>query len=209
MSKILLINGSPNEKGCTYTALAEIAATLHEQGVETEMIWLGKKPVQDCIACHSCMKTGCCVFADIVNETADKLAAADGLVVGSPVYYGGPTGFITSFLDRLTFSCTKDARMHGKVAASIVSCHRAGATTAFDRLNKYFQMSNMVVVGSQYWNEVHGFTPDEVRKDLEGLQTMRTLARNIAWITKCIEAGKQAGIDYPTHEPVIMTNFID
>ena len=130
MSKILLINGSPNEKGCTYTALAEIAATLHEQGVETEMIWLGKKPVQDCIACHSCMKTGCCVFADIVNETADKLAAADGLVVGSPVYYGGPTGFITSFLDRLTFSCTKDARMHGKVAASIVSCRRGGATAA-------------------------------------------------------------------------------
>ncbi len=209
MSKILLINGSPNEKGCTYTALAEIAATLHEQGVETEMIWLGKKPVQDCIACHSCMKTGRCVFADIVNETADKLAAADGLVVGSPVYYGGPTGFITSFLDRLTFSCTKDARMHGKVAASIVSCRRGGATAALDRLNKYFQMSNMVVVGSQYWNQVHGFTPDEVRKDLEGLQTMRTLARNIAWITKCIEAGRQAGIDYPTHEPVTMTNFID
>mgnify|MGYP002308655316 CR=1 FL=1 len=113
------------------------------------------------------------------------------------------------FLDRLTFSCTKDARMHGKVAASIVSCRRGGATAAFDRLNKYFQMSNMVVVGSQYWNQVHGFTPDEVRKDLEGLQTMRTLARNIAWITKCIEAGRQAGIDYPTHEPVTMTNFID
>ena len=153
MSKILLINGSPNEKGCTYTALAEIAATLHEQGVETEMIWLGKKPVQDCIACHSCMKTGRCVFTDIVNETADKLAAADGLVVRFPpsFTYGGPTGFITSFLDRLTFSCTKDARMCGKVSASIVSCRRGGATAAFDRLNKYFQMSNMVVVGSQYW----------------------------------------------------------
>ena len=151
----------------------------------------------------------CVAGQPLLDHVLDKLAAADGLVVGSPVYYGGPTGFITSFLDRLTFSCTKDARMCGKVSASIVSCRRGGATAAFDRLNKYFQMSNMVVVGSQYWNQVHGFTPDEVRKDLEGLQTMRTLARNIAWITKCIEAGKQAGIDYPTHEPVIMTNFID
>ena len=209
MSKILLINGSPNEKGCTYTALAEIAATLHEQGVETEMIWLGKKPVQDCIACHSCMKTGRCVFADIVNETADKLAAADGLVVGSPVYYGGPTGFITSFLDRLTFSCTKDTRMHGKVAASIVSCRRGGATASFERLNQFFLMNNMHAVGSQYWNQVHGFTAEDVRRDAEGLQTMRTLGQNMAYLLKAQEAAEAAGLPKPVYEPPVFTNFMD
>lgn len=209
MSKILLINGSPHEKGCTYTALHEMAETFAKLDVETELLWLGKKPLQDCIACNQCMKTGHCAFSDIVNETAAKIKDFAGIVVGSPVYYGGPTGIITSFLDRLTFSCTKDARLQGKLAASVVSCRRGGATAAFDRLNKYFQMSNMAVVGSQYWNQVHGFTPDEVRKDLEGLQTMRTLARNMAWLAKCIEAGRQAGIDDPQHEPVTMTNFID
>ena len=207
MSKILLINGSPNEKGCTYTALAEIAATLHEQGVETEMIWLGKKPVQDCIACHSCMKTGRCVFADIVNETADKLAAADGLVVGSPVYYGGPTGFITSFLDRLTFSCTKDARMHGKVAASIVSCRRGGASATFDQLNKYFTISGMPVASSQYWNSIHGNNAQEAAQDAEGLQVMRTLGRNVAFLVKSIAFGKEA-MGLPEKEKRVGTNFI-
>lgn len=209
MSKILLVNGSPHEKGCTYTALHEMAETFAKLGVETELLWLGKKPLQDCIACNKCMELGHCIFDDIVNETAAKLKDCAGIVVGSPVYYAGPTGMVTSFLDRLTFSCTKDSRLHGKLAASIVSCRRGGATAAFDRLNKYFQMSNMAVVGSQYWNQVHGFTPDDVRQDLEGLQTMRTLARNMAWLAKCIEAGKKAGIEYPTHEPIVMTNFID
>lgn len=209
MSKILLVNGSPHEKGCTYTALHEMAETFAKLGVETELLWLGKKPLQDCIACNKCMELGHCIFDDIVNETAAKLKDCAGIVVGSPVYYAGPTGMVTSFLDRLTFSCTKDSRLHGKLAASIVSCRRGGATAAFDRLNKYFQMSNMAVVGSQYWNQVHGFTPDDVRKDIEGLQTMRTLARNMAWLVKCIEAGKKAGIEYPQHEPITMTNFID
>lgn len=209
MSKILLVNGSPHEKGCTYTALHEMAETFAKLGVETELLWLGKKPLQDCIACNKCMELGHCIFDDIVNETAAKLKDSAGIVVGSPVYYAGPTGMVTSFLDRLTFSCTKDSRLHGKLAASIVSCRRGGATAAFDRLNKYFQMSNMAVVGSQYWNQVHGFTPDDVRKDIEGLQTMRTLARNMAWLVKCIEAGKKAGIEYPQHEPITMTNFID
>ncbi|XOQ26636.1 MAG: FMN-red domain-containing protein [Mitsuokella multacida] len=195
MSKILLVNGSPHEKGCTYTALHEMAETFAKLGVETELLWLGKKPLQDCIACNKCMELGHCIFDDIVNETAAKLKDCAGIVVGSPVYYAGPTGMVTSFLDRLTFSCTKDSRLHGKLAASIVSCRRGGATAAFDRLNKYFQMSNMAVVGSQYWNQVHGFTPDDVRQDLEGLQTMRTLARNMAWLAKCIEAGKKAGIE--------------
>lgn len=209
MSKILLINGSPHEKGCTYTALHELAETFGQLGIEAEIIWLGKKPLQDCVACGGCMKLGHCVFDDIVNETATKLADCGGIVVGSPVYYAGPTGMVTSFLDRLTFSCSRDKTLQGKLAAAVVSCRRGGATAAFDRLNKYFQMSNMAVVGSQYWNQVHGFTPDEVRKDREGLQTMRTLARNMAWLLKCIEAGQQAGIEFPQHEPLIMTNFID
>ena len=206
MSKILLVNGSPHEKGCTYTALHEMAKTFAKLDVETELLWLGKKPLQDCTACNQCLKTGRCVFSDVVNETADRLKDFDGIVVGSPVYYAGPTGIVTSFLNRLTFSCTKDGR---KLAASVGACRRGGATAAFDRLNKYFQMSNMAVVGSQYWNQVHGFTPDEVRKDLEGLQTMRTLARNMTWLAKCIEAGRKAGIEYPEHEPITMTNFID
>ena len=209
MSKILLVNGSPHEKGCTYTALSEMEKTFAESGVETELLWLGKKPLQDCIACGKCMELGRCIFPDIVNEAAQKLRECIGIVVGSPVYYAGPTGMVTSFLDRLAFSGSRDAIMSGKLAASVVSCRRGGATAAFDRLNKYFQMNNMAVVGSQYWNQVHGFTPDDVRKDLEGLQTMRTLARNMAWLAKCMEAGRQAGIEAPKHEPVILTNFIN
>lgn len=209
MSKILLVNGSPHEKGCTYTALSEMEKTFAESGVATELLWLGKKPLQDCIACGKCMELGRCIFPDIVNEAAQKLRECIGIVVGSPVYYAGPTGMVTSFLDRLAFSGSRDAIMSGKLAASVVSCRRGGATAAFDRLNKYFQINNMAVVGSQYWNQVHGFTPDDVRKDLEGLQTMRTLARNMAWLAKCIEAGRQAGIEAPKHEPVILTNFIN
>ena len=206
MSKILLINGSPHEKGCTYTALSEIADTLTQNDVESEILYLGTKPVAGCIACGKCFQTGRCVFDDKVNEVLEKLDEYDGIVVGSPVYYAGPTGQLCAFLDRLFF-CS-ERRMAGKLGAAVVSCRRGGASAAFDRLNKYFTICNMTVVGSQYWNQVHGFTPEDVRKDEEGLQTMRTLAQNIAWLLKNRDAGKAQGISAPVYEARINTNFI-
>ena len=207
MSKILLINGSPNEKGCTYTGLSEVAKALEKEGVETELLWLGTKPMQDCIACGKCQTLGRCVFDDLVNEAAGKFRDCAGMVVGSPVYYGGSTGRIRSFLDRLFFAHGRKI-CSGKLAASVVSCRRGGASEAFAQLNMYFGMLNMVVVGSQYWNQIHGFTPDDVRKDEEGLQTMRTLAQNIAWLAKCIDAGDKAGIPHPQYEAFTPTHFI-
>ena len=206
MSKILLINGSPNEKGCTYTALCEIANTLAQNGVDSELLYLGKKPVAGCIDCGKCFQTGRCVFDDKVNEVLEKLDEYDEIVVGSPVYYAGPAGQLCAFLDRLFF-CS-GGRMAGKLGAAVVSCRRGGASAAFDRLNKYFTICNMTVVGSQYWNQVHGFTPEDVRKDEEGLQTMRTLAQNMAWLLKNREAGKAQGISAPVYEARISTNFI-
>lgn len=206
--KILLINGSPNEHGCTDTALQEIVATLNENGVDSEILWLGKQAMQDCIACFKCQETGRCVFDDLVNKTADRMDEFGGIVVGSPVYYGGPTGRLTSFLDRLFFSVDKK-KIAGKVAASVVSCRRGGASAAFERLNQYFLMTNMHVVSSQYWNQVHGYTPEDVKKDSEGLQTMRTLAQNIAWLLKSIDSGEKAGIQKPVYENTVYTNFID
>ena len=206
MSKVLLINGSPPEHGCTYTALKEIADTLSKYEVESEILYLGKQPVAGCIACGGCFQTGRCVFNDKVNEVLEKLDEYDGIVVGSPVYYAGPTGQVCAFLDRLFYS--SGGRMAGKLAASVVSCRRGGASAAFDRLNKYFGISNMHIVGSQYWNQVHGFTPEDVKKDEEGLQTMRTLAQNMAWLLKDMEAGKAAGVPFPVYEAPLRTHFI-
>ncbi len=203
--KVLLINGSPHEKGCTYTALAEVASALGACGVETETLWIGKKPVPGCIACRNCKRTGKCVYEDEVNACLARLNEFDGMVVGSPVYYAGPSGQLTAFLDRLFYAGTGFA---GKLGAAVVSCRRGGAATAFDRLNKYFTMYSMPIVSSQYWNMVHGNTPDEVKKDLEGMQTMRTLGNNMAWLLKCIEAGKKEGILFPAPEPAVRTNFI-
>ncbi len=207
MKKILLINGSPNEHGCTDTALREIANTLVREGVESELLYLGKKPIAGCIACGKCSTTGRCVFDDLVNKVLERLEEYAGMVVGSPVYYAGPAGQLCAFLDRL-FYCSED-RMAGKLAASVVSCRRGGASAAFDRLNKYFGICNMHIVGSQYWNQVHGFTPQDVRKDEEGLQTMRTLAQNMAWLLKNIQAGEEQGIPYPQYENRLRTHFID
>ena len=204
--KVLLINGSPNEKGCTFTALEEVAGSLRKNGIETELYWIGKKAVQGCIACMKCQQTGHCVFNDGVRELADRLEEFDGLVVGSPVYYAGPNGSLCAFLDRFFFS--GGDRLEGKPAACVVSCRRGGASAAFDRLNKYFTIRNMPVVSSQYWNQVHGFTPEDVRKDLEGMQTMRTLGENMAYMLKCIEAGRKAGVPEPVHEEIVFTNFI-
>lgn len=206
MSKVLLINGSPHELGCTYTALKEVAETLEKNGVETEILYLGTKPVAGCIACGKCGQTGRCVFNDQVNQVLEKLDEYSGIVVGSPVYFAGPTGQICAFLDRL-FYCGGD-RMKGKVAAAVVSCRRGGATAAFDRLNKYFTISNMHVAGSQYWNQIHGKTPAQAVKDLEGLQTMRTLGQNMAWLIKSIAAGEASGLAAPEYEKTQITNFI-
>lgn len=204
--KVLLLNGSPNEKGCTYTALSEVAGKLNEQGIETELVQIGRAPVAGCIDCGACFKTHRCVFDDLVNEIAAKVDEFDGIVVGSPVYYAGPSGQLCALLDRL-FQVT-GRRMAGKVGAGVVSCRRGGATAAFDRLNKYFTITNMVVASSQYWNQVHGNTPEEVLKDIEGLQTMRTLAENMAWLMKSIAAGRAVGVTPPQYEKRIYTNFI-
>lgn len=204
--KVLLINGSPNEHGCTCTALREVEGVLVKHGIETELLYLGKKPVAGCIACGHCFKTGKCVWNDAVNEVIGRLDTLDALVVGSPVYYAGPSGQLTAFLDRLFFAAK--GRMAKKLGAAVVSCRRGGATAAFDRLNKYFTITNMPVVSSQYWNHVHGSNPEDVRQDGEGLQTMRTLGENMAWLLRCIEAGRKAEVPEPHYEDWIRTNFV-
>ena len=203
--KVLLINGSPRRNGCTFTALSEVEKTLHREGIETELVQLGAKDVQGCIACGRCKTLGRCVFDDLVNETAPKLEAADGLVVGSPVYYASANGSLIAFLDRLFYSTPFDKTM--KAGAAVLSCRRGGASASFDELNKYFTISGMPVVSSQYWNSVHGNTPEEVGQDLEGLQIMRTLGRNMAFLVKSIVLGREK-LGLPEKEPRISTNFI-
>ena len=204
--KVVLINGSPNEHGCTYTALKEVAGILEQEGIETEFLWIGAKPVAGCIGCGSCRRTGRCFVDDQVNQVVERLEELDGFVIGSPVYYAGPSGQLTAFLDRLFYA--GGGRFRGKLGAAVVSCRRGGAATAFDRLNKYFTINSMPVVSSQYWNQVHGNTPEEVRQDLEGLQIMRTLGRNMAWLLKCIDLGRANGIQLPPQEERVATNFI-
>ncbi|MFH0984474.1 MAG: flavodoxin family protein [Candidatus Omnitrophota bacterium] len=208
--KVLLVNGSPNEKGCTYTALEEVAKTLNAGGVETEIFQIGRTPLSGCIACRKCAELKRCVFSDRVNDFLDIAKNADGFVFGSPVHYASAGGAITSFMDRVFFADLLSGRQsfYLKPAAAVVSARRAGTTATFDQLNKYFTISQMPVISSQYWNMVHGHTPDDVRKDLEGLQTMRTLGRNMAWFLKCKEAGTKAGIPFPEREERIFTNFI-
>ena len=204
--KVLLINGSPNKEGCTYTALHEVETTLQSNGIETELIYLGKKPVAGCIACGTCRKTGYCFRKDLLQDIQKRLDEFDGMIIGSPVYYSGPSGQLVSFLNRLFFA--SEDRMAGKLGASVVSCRRGGASATFEQLNQYFTISNMPIVSSQYWNSVHGFTPDDVRKDKEGLQTMRALGMNMAWLLKCIESGRKNGIEKPTYEARMRTHFI-
>ncbi|WP_418720074.1 flavodoxin family protein [Bilophila wadsworthia] len=204
---VLLINGSPHPKGCTYTALNMVAAQLEKNGLSTQMLHVGNKAVHGCMACGKCAETGQCVFTDDpVNEAIGLLLEADALVVGSPVYYAGPNGALCAFLDRVFFM--RNELYAFKPAAAVVSCRRGGASASFDRLNKYFTIARMPVVSSQYWNSVHGNTPEEVLQDKEGLQTMRTLGDNMAWLVKCIAAGKAAGINRPVMEPWEPTNFI-
>ena len=189
MAKVLLLNGSPRSNGCTAAALDEMIKVFKEEGIETELVHVGNKDVRGCIACRSCREAGKCVFDDLVNEVAPKFEQADGLVVGSPVYYSSPNGTLISFLDRL-FQSTRFSK-HMKVGAAIVSARRGGNTASFDVLNKYFSISGMPIASSTYWNQVHGFTAEDVAKDLEGLQTMRNLARNMAFLIKAITDGKE------------------
>ena len=204
--KVLLFNGSPNAHGCTYTALCEIAKTLEKHGIESELLQIGAKPVAGCIGCRTCKSGNPCIFDDGVNALAARLDEFDAIVVGAPVYYSGPSGQSTAFLDRLFYSA--GAKMRGKPGAAVVSCRRGGATASYDRLNKYFGINSMPIVTSQYWNQVHGNTPEEVLQDEEGMQTMRTLGENMAWLLKCIEAGRAAGVPAPAYEPAVHTNFI-
>ena len=206
MSKVLLLNGSPHVHGCTATAMDEMIKVFEEEGVETELIQVGIKDIRGCVACGSCSLKGKCVFDDLVNEVAPKFEEADGLVVGSPVYYGSPNGTILSFMDRLFYSTEFSKQM--KVGAAVVSCRRGGNTASFDALNKYFTISGMPVASSTYWNQVHGFTAEDVKKDLEGLQTMRNLARSMSFMIKAFADAKEK-YGYPVFEKDSFTSFPD
>ncbi|MBD5315326.1 MAG: flavodoxin family protein [Bacteroides sp.] len=204
--KVLIINGSPKLNGCTDRALREVEDTLNKQGVETERINVGNKDIRGCISCNFCREHGRCVFNDLVNETAAKFAEADGMVVGSPVYYAGANGQLLAFLDRLFYSTSGVFDKTMKVGAAVVSSRRAGSTSAFDEINKYFTITSMPIVSSTYWNEVHGFTAADVEDDLEGLQTMRNLGRNMAFLLKAVQMAKQSeGI--PEQERNYFTSF--
>jgi multimeric flavodoxin WrbA len=208
--KVLLVNGSPHREGCTFTALSEVAKTLGEEGVETQIFQIGTKPVSGCLACQKCLELGKCVINDRVNECLEIADRYDGFVFGTPVYYASANGAMSAFMDRLFISnlCSGKECFYLKPAAAVISARRAGTTATFDQINKYFTISQMLVVSSQYWNMVHGNTPEEVRQDIEGLQTMRTLARNMAFMLKCKEAGLKVGVSLPRREEVIETNFI-
>ena len=200
--KVVLINGSPHRKGNTFIALSEVAGALEKEGVQTEIIQLGIKAVQGCIACNKCAELGHCVFQDtLYNQVREALQEADGIVVGSPVYYAGPNGALCALLDRVFYSCSE--LLAYKAGASVAVCRRGGASATFDRLNKYFTILNMPVVSSQYWNSVHGMRPGEATEDAEGLQTMRMLGRNMAWLLKGVKREER-----PEPELRVMNNFI-
>ena len=204
--KVLLVNGSSHKQGCTYTALNEAAKTLNDEGIETEIFQLGNPEIRDCCGCQACKTSGKCVFDDIVNDFIEKAKTADGFIFGTPVYYAHPSGRLLSLLDRAFYA--GGYAFAYKPGAAVASARRSGTTASFDVLNKYFTIANMPVVSSNYWNNIHGNAPEQAMQDLEGLQIMRNLGRNMAWILKCIELGKQNGISPNSPEERIYTNFI-
>lgn len=207
--KVILVNGSPHKMGCTYTALCEIQKTLNQSDIETEIFWVGSKPIIGCAGCNKCAQIGECTFnEDKVNEFVKKAQCADGFIFGSPVHYAGATGAITSFLDRAFYSNKGNTAFKFKPAASISSARRSGTTATFDQLNKYATISQMPIISSTYWNAVHGNTPEEVLKDEEGLFVMRQLGRNMAFFLKCIKAGVDSGLKVDESEERAVTNFI-
>lgn len=208
--KVLLVNGSPHENGCTYTALSEIQAALKQEDIESDLFWIGNRPISGCIACGFCKKAGKCIFNDKVMEFLNLAIAYDGFIFGSPVHYAGIAGNMGSFMDRVFFAdfCSKKNTFYLKPSAAIVSARRSGTTAALEQMNKYFLHAQMPLIPSHYWNMVHGNTPEEVRHDLEGMQIMRVLARNMAWFLRCKKAGEQMDIRKPHIEEHILTNFI-
>ncbi len=209
--KVLLVNGSPHKEGCTYTALCEVAQTLNNEGINTEIFWIGNKPIGGCIACLKCREKGECVFQDVVNDFWKKAYEADGFVFGSPVHYAAASGNMTAFMDRLFYSelgGNGNQAFYMKPAAAVVSARRAGTTVTFDQLNKYFTIQEMPIVSSRYWNVIHGANAEQAKQDAEGLYTMRVLGRNMAYLLRCQEAAKNAGVPLPEKEPAIFTNFI-
>ncbi|MGM9766833.1 MAG: flavodoxin family protein [Candidatus Cryptobacteroides sp.] len=204
--KVILVNGSARPKGCTYTGLKEVAQALEAEGIETEIFQVGAKPLAGCYGCGKCAETKRCFLDDTVNEFLDKAENADGFVFGTPVHFAGASGALTSFMDRAFYG--KGHIFRYKPAAVIASCRRGGASATLDQINKYFGISSMPVVSSKYWNMIHGNTPEEVVKDEEGMQTMRELGKNMAWLLKCINAGTEAGISRPVMETPVKTNFI-
>lgn len=204
--KVLLVNGSPHKEGATYTAINEVAQALNNNGIDTEIMWLGVDPIAGCIGCNTCIKTGRCFRNDIVNEFLDKMDEFDGFVFGSAVHFAASSGALSSFMDRVFYG--RGARFALKPAAAVVSCRRGGATAAFDEINKYFTISNMPIVSAQYWNQIHGNNAEEAKQDLEGMQTMRILGNNMAYLLKCLDAGAKSGVEKPEIEPKVKTNFI-
>ncbi|MFV0394140.1 MAG: flavodoxin family protein [Coprobacillaceae bacterium] len=209
--KVLLVNGSPKEKGCTYTALEEVAITLQADGIETEIFWIGKKPIIGCTACRACVKLGKCVYGDDrVNEFVALANEVDGFIFGTPVHYAAASGAITSFMDRVFYSAMQSDKepFYLKPAATIVSARRAGTIATFDQINKYFTISQMPIISSQYWNMVHGNKPEDVKKDEEGMQIMRVLAHNMAYFIQCKKIAMENGVTLPKVEKSVQTNFI-
>ena len=205
--KVLLVNGGPHQDGCTNVALEEVQKSLENNGIETELIWLGNQPIGGCIGCNYCINhENRCFMQDSVNAFLDRIEEVDGFVFGSPVHFAAASGALTSFLDRVFYG--RGSLFAGKICASIVSCRRGGASSTFDQLNKYALMSNMYVVGSSYWNQIHGTNKEEAKQDLEGLQTMRNLGENMAYLLKCIDIAKKSGIQKPQYEKKVKTNFI-
>lgn len=205
--KVLLVNGSPKAKGCTYTALAEAASTFKKEGIECEIFHVGMKPISGCLGCGQCKENGKCIIDDTVNDFVEKIASADGFIFGTPVHYAAASGALTSFMDRAFTSANKQD-LYLKPAACIASARRAGTTATFDQINKYFTISQMPIISSSYWNIVHGSKPEDVLKDEEGLQCIRTLARNMTWFLRAKAAAKEAGVPLPEVEAPIKTNFI-
>lgn len=207
--KVLLVNGGPHKNGCVNRALEEISVTLNKSRISSDFFWIGNKPMQSCTACGSCARTGRCCHKDRVNDFLDIADQYDGFIFGSPVQFASATGAMTSFMDRAFFAGEfNNNTFGGKPAASVTSCRRAGSTATLDQLNKYIVFSGMPMVPSQYWNMVHGNTPEEVEKDIEGLQIMRTLANNMAWLLNCIKIGKENNVQFPEKEKFNPTNFI-
>lgn len=204
--KVLMVNGSAHEKGSTYTALTMMAEVFAEEGIESEIFWIGNKPIGGCIGCGGCGKTGKCIFGGVVTEFAEKAKEADGFIFGSPVHYAAASGNLTAFLDRVFYS--SGASFQLKPAASVVVARRGGCTAAFDQLNKYATITQMPIVSSCYWNQIHGATAADIPQDKEGVRILRTLARNMSWMLRCIQAGKDAGVALPQEEPPARTNFV-